>query len=274
MQTPERFQFRRRWAARAIFVLVALAVGSPVHAVASAKPSKKSATKAAKPQKQKTPSAEAILRHFDDGRVPEGTIVFKVQIEDWEKGSKLREQIYRVSSKGDDRALVETLAPERMQGRKLLMRGDNLWLFLPNLKRPSRVGLEQRLTGEVANGDVARTRFSADYTPKLVGTKPVDGKSNYVLDLRAKRKATTYRRVVLYVDVKDLLPTRAEFFAISGKRLKASRYSDFKEVLGAKRASHVEIEDALRPEKKSILNYSDYTREEIDDSVFTKESLW
>ena len=43
-----------------------------------------------------------------------------------------------------------------------------IWVFIPNLKRSVRVGLSQKLTGQAANGDISRMRWSGDYTPKLL----------------------------------------------------------------------------------------------------------
>ena len=42
----------------------------------------------------------------------------------------------------------------------MLMRGNDLWVFLPSVSQPVRLSLSQRLTGQVANGDLARANFS------------------------------------------------------------------------------------------------------------------
>jgi outer membrane lipoprotein-sorting protein len=225
------------------------------------------------PKKATELAPAEILKKADDARAPEGTFSFFVKIKDYDGAKLLRTNLYKVFSKGDTYALIETESPLRLKGRKILLRGDDLWLYLPSVKRPTRISLQQRLTGEVANGDIARTRFFEDYAAKISGKETVEGKPHFILDLVAKNDSVTYRRVQLWVDQKTYQPSKAQFYAISGKLLKTSLYSDFKTALGQPRASRVIIKDALASNKQSHLNYYQYQRETLDDSFFTKEAL-
>ncbi|MBY0370443.1 outer membrane lipoprotein-sorting protein [bacterium] len=255
-------------------LIAPLALATPKKNAAKATRHPASATKpaGAKPS-AKTLSPAEILRKADDARAPEGSFSFQVKITDYDGASALRTNVYKVFSKDDKYALIETLAPTRLQGRKILLRGEDLWLYLPSVKRPTRISLQQRLTGEVANGDIARTRFFDDYAAKITGQETIGGKPHYVLDLHAKSESVTYRRVQLWVDTASYQPAKAQFYALSGKLLKTSNYSDFAPALGLPRASKVVIKDALAPNKQSHLSYSQYAREDLDDSFFTKEAL-
>lgn len=228
-------------------------------------------TPAAAPTKALTPSE--ILRKADDARAPEGDFSFFVKIKDYDGSKLLRTQLYKVFCKGEKYALIETEAPMRLKGRKILLREDDLWLYLPSVKKPTRISLQQRLTGEVANGDIARTRFFDDYVAKISGKEAVEGRQVVVLDLAARKDSVTYRRVQLWVDGQNYQPSKANFYALSGKLLKTSLYSDYKMALGTLRASKVVIKDSLAPNKQSHLNYYQYKREELDESFFTKEAL-
>src|SRR5690606_28178768 len=151
-------------------------------------------------------------------------------VRDYEGRSTKGETIYKVSAKGEKYALVETMSPVRMKGRKLLLREHDLWLWLPSVRRPTRVSMQQRLTGEVANGDIARTRFHQDYHPKIAGVVQHGGAPHYLLKLTAKHKDTTYRKLDLWVHTKTFRPAKAQFYAISGKLLKTATYSEFRRV--------------------------------------------
>jgi outer membrane lipoprotein-sorting protein len=235
---------------------------------ANAKPRR---SPAANKQKASTPAE--ILRKADDARAPEGDFSFFVAIKDFDGKKLLRTNLYKVFCKGEQYALIETMEPTRLKGRKILLRNEDLWLYLPSVKRPTRISLHQRLTGEVANGDIARARFFDDYTATISGTETLDGKLHSVLDLVAKRENVTYRKVQLWVNQETQQPSKAQFYAISGKLLKTSLYSDFKKALGYPRASKVVIQDAISPTRQSHLTYSRYQREKLDDSFFTKEAL-
>lgn len=231
----------------------------------------KRATKSRTPAS--TLSADEILRRADVAKGPDGMFSFLVKVKDYDGDSMLRENLYHVYCKGNKRALIETLAPTRLQGRKVLMRDEDLWLYMPSVHRPTRISLQQRLTGEVANGDIARTSFQEDYTPKLLGKFTRKGKAYLKLALTAKHKDTTYRKIQLWVDPTNYRPAHADFFALSGKLLKTSEYDEFEDIFGEARATKVTIRDALRPTKQSHLKYYQYRRETLDDSFFNKESM-
>jgi outer membrane lipoprotein-sorting protein len=219
------------------------------------------------------PNADEILRRVDEMRTPGGDFSFSVSVEDIEDNAPVRETEYRVFTKGDHLARVETTAPERLKGRKLLMRDNDLWLYLPSIKRPTRVSFQQRLTGEVSNGDIARVRFHVDYKASKKGMAKVDGKTYLKLNLAARRPDVTYRRIELLVDPETYRPFRAGFFAISGKLLKTGDYSQPIKALDREILSRVVIKDAVQTSRGSNLRYSNYQREKLDDSFFNKESL-
>ncbi len=217
-------------------------------------------------------TALEIVKKADERRGPDGSFSFSVRVKDFNEKAVVQENVYKVYSKDMKFSLVETVFPERLAGRKLLMAGS-LWLYLPTLKRPTRVGLQQRLTGEVANGDIARAKFSLDYDAKFERKEKIEGTTYFRLILTAKDKTMAYRKVRLWVAEKSFLPLRAEFFALSGKKLKTGVYGDLETVLGKPRLTSLVIKDALQPAKQSHLKYYDYRREKLDDKFFNKESL-
>jgi len=220
-------------------------------------------------------TADQIVRKADDARGPKIPYSFTARVTNY-NGSEVQDNTYRVSSKGTDLSLVAQTEPTRLQGRKLLMKGRDLWLYTPEIKRPTRIGFEQRLTGEVSNGDLARTHFAADYNSVLKGQEKVGGPSGkmcYKLHLTAKTKEVTYREIDYWVEKTTYYPLKAQFFAISGKLLKSAIYSDFKPILGHNRLTKTIIQDALQPSKRSVLIYTKQKKENFDDSFFSKESL-
>jgi len=219
------------------------------------------------------PTPDEIVKKADEARGPRGTYSFTVSVEDVVDGKTDSTTTYKVYSKDVEQTRIETIAPARQKGRKLLMSGNDLYLYLTTVKRPTRVSFQQRLTGEVSNGDLARTNFAKDYEAKLLGSEAVNGKQAYKLGLTAKHKDVTYRSITYWVDKSNNYPLKAEFFALSGKLLKTGEYSDPAEALGRQRLSRMTISDAIRPARQSKLHYTEYKKETLDDSFFNKESL-
>ncbi len=216
--------------------------------------------------------ADQIVRKADDVRGPQEAFSMSVSVQDSQKGVT-KESVYRVYSKGTLYSLVEQTEPVRAQGRKLLMRDHDLWLFTPSVSRPTRVSFELKLTGEVANGDLMRTNFAADYSASILGEEILDGKKAFKLKLDARNKMVTYRRIDYWVEKEKSYPIKAQFYALSGKLLKTAVYSEIKSVFGKPRMTKILITDSIQANHTSLLKYSQQKKENLDDSFFNKESL-
>jgi outer membrane lipoprotein-sorting protein len=218
-------------------------------------------------------SAEEILQRADDARFPQESFEVIVKIRSSEEGSTPEERLYKVLSKGNENTIVMTVEPAAERGQILLMRGRDLWFFLPRVSQPVRLSLAQRLTGQVANGDIARANFAGDYTPRLAGTEKAGKDSLYVLDLIAVDRKVTYQRVRYWVRQQDYRPYKAEFYSLSGRLLKTCRYEQFLNLGGKPRPTKLVLSDALNRGAQSTLEYSDMKLRELPDQIFTKEYL-
>ena len=218
-------------------------------------------------------SADEIVKKADEGRLPQGTLSFTATVVDFENSKKEHESRYHVLNKSNDASLVETVFPERQQGRKLLMEGNSLWFYTPDIKRAARVSMQQKLTGEIANGDLVRTNFAGDYSAKIINEETVSGVVAYHLDLKAKHEGVTYSRLQYWVSKKEFLPMKAVFYAVSGKVLKTGTFSDPKLILGHKIITRMTVKDALDPKRYSVMTHSEHQRTRLPASVFSKESL-
>lgn len=216
--------------------------------------------------------ADKIVRLADEARAPQVDFSVDVIVKDKRDGT-VKSSRYHVLSKGTEKSLVEQVEPARLQGRKLLMLDKDLWLYTPLIRRPTRISFEQKLTGEVANGDLTRTNFAKDYSAKLIGEESLNGIATVKLHLTAKTKDATYRTVDYWVDTKNQRPVKAVFYAISGKPLKTALYSNFKIALGKPRMMVIAITDELQKSQSSRIEYRSYKRENFDDSIFNKEAL-
>jgi hypothetical protein len=153
------------------------------------------------------------------------------------------------------------------------MKGRDLWIFMPSISQPVRLSLSQRLTGEVANGDLARAHFSGDYTPKILRKETVDGESMYVLELTAAERGVTYHRVVYWVRQSNFRPYKAEFYSLSDKLLKTCLYQEYRPLGGRTRPTRLVMEDALHEGEKSVLDYGEMRLRDLPDKMFTKDYL-
>lgn len=218
-------------------------------------------------------TASEIIKKADEGRMPGGDITVDVTVKDFKNKTLNKETTYKVYNRGAQKSLVETVAPQRQKGRKLLMIESDLWFMTPDIKRATRVSFQQRLTGEVANGDIASVNFADDYEGTIAGSEKIKDQDCWVLDLKASKKKATYQSLKYWVTKDKLLPRRADFFATSGKLLKRATYGNPKDVFGAPRITTIVIQDAVQTTNESVIEYANHKREKFDDSLFNKDTL-
>jgi outer membrane lipoprotein-sorting protein len=217
--------------------------------------------------------ARSILDKSDQIRFPREGFQVEVRIDTAVAGQPAEVRKYRVLSKGNENTVVMVTEPAAERGQIMLMKGRDLWIFMPSISQPIRLALAQRLTGQVANGDIARSNFSGDYTPKILRTDTIGGEQYYVLELNAVDRGVTYHKVIYWVKQSNFWPHHAEFYSLSNRLLKTARYENFQTMLGKPRPTRLVMEDALRKDEESVLEYSAMKLRDLPDKIFTKDYL-
>lgn len=215
----------------------------------------------------------AIVEAADRIRFPSDAFQVAVKVTNRVAGKNPDRREYQILSKGNARTVVRTLKPAAEAGQIMLMRERELWIFLPSVSQPVRMPLSQKLTGQVANGDLARANFTGDYTPKLVRTEEMNSKALFVLELTAVDRSVTYQKVIYWVEQRTMRPHKAEFYTVSGRLMKTCRYEDFKTMEGAVRPTKLVMQDALKTGEHSEMVYTGMKRRGLPDKIFTKDYL-
>jgi len=219
-------------------------------------------------------AARSIVEKADLVRFPgEGFQVDIAITSTQSSGQPSESRRYRVLSKGNSNTVVMITEPASERGQIILMKGRDLWVFMPEVSQPIRLGLSQRLTGQVANGDLARANFASDYNPRIVRSETIGGEEYHVLELTAVDRGVTYQRVVYWVRQKDNAPHKAEFYSLSNRLLKTCRYENYQTMLGRPRPARLVMEDSLRSGEQSVLDYGNMKLRDLPEKVFTKDYL-
>ena len=218
-------------------------------------------------------AARSILEKADEIRFPRAGFQVDVEVNSTQDGEPAERRTYRVLSKGNANTVVMVTEPASERGQIILMKDSDLWVFLPEVSQPVRLSLSQRLTGQVANGDLARANFAGDYEPRILRTETIEGQNYVVLELSAATKGVTYHRVLYWVHQASNRPYKAEFYSVSNRLLKTARYENYQTMMGATRPTRLIMRDALRKGEQSVLEYSDMKPRDLPERVFTKEYL-
>jgi outer membrane lipoprotein-sorting protein len=209
--------------------------------------------------------AADLLEEIDQYRNPSDSYLMQVRI----VSSKDEEASFLVYLKGYDKTLIKVLAPKKNVGKNMLMIGENMWVYVPNIKRSVRVSLNQKLTGEAANGDISRMRWAGDY--KYAVQKKGDQELELLLE--GVKEGLTYAKIRVWVDNKDKRPLKADFLTLSGKVIKTATYEDYKPLLGMNRPTKIHIVDHLKKDQYSDILIEKMENKKFPDTLFSEKSL-
>lgn len=204
--------------------------------------------------------AEALVKAADEIRNPGDSFEMNIKVED----SEGNDSVFSVFLKGKDKTMIVTKAPSRDRGRNMLMLDRDFNVYVPNLKRSMRLSLAQKLSGQVSNGDIARTRWFGDYDVKV---EAIEG-AEVRLFLKARRENLTYSALRLWVDKKTKRPLRAEYLGSNGSTvLKKAYFESYKNLEGALRPSVIRIQDPAGKTSRILIN--EMKKASLEDSFFT-----
>lgn len=192
------------------------------------------------------PSAQDLMRGYDRIMGPENFDAVTRMVAHRDDGS-VRSYKMSVLKKGDDKFRIGFQEPAAVVGQELLRQGDNLWVYMPNLKRAVRLANRDSFQGgDFNNADVLRVKYEADYT----GTVTADGDA-WVLELKAKSTAASYDKIKLWLRKADTMPVKGEYYTASGKMLRKAEFSDMKDFDGLKRPAKIVMRNMLATQRWS-----------------------
>jgi outer membrane lipoprotein-sorting protein len=221
------------------------------------------------------PDAATILRRADKAVLGEAA-AYTLRMSVVRPGKSERVVEMKGWKKGDSLGLVRYTAPAKERGTAYLRNGESTWLYLPSAEKVVRVGPKQNFGGgDFSNADIFRLSLITDYLPTLAGEETVEGQECWKLDLKARDRSVAYDRVEYWVRRDGTyFPVRADYHALSGRRLKRLVFSDVKTLGDHSRPTLLTMESVLEPGAHTALRFlSIDDRVRIDDRLFTPSSL-
>jgi hypothetical protein len=226
-----------------------------------------------------------IIRRADEIRSPNKPFRYTLTVTEYKAGVTTPEnkQILDISmrfmkaegeTKADARSLVRFNYPPRDKGRVMLSDWYDLWFYTPELRRPIPVSRQQRLIGQISNGDVIVTNFEYAYDSTLIGETQCGDQQCYQLALVRKSAAVTWPKVIYLVEkAGENRPYKAAYYSLDDRLLKEVLYQDYKLVLGKMRPGKIIVKDGRHAKNYSIMEYSDVRLESLPEFHFTKEYI-
>ena len=163
--------------------------------------------------------------------------------------------------------------PAAVKGQEMLRNGDNLWVYIPNLKRATRVANRDNFQGgDFNNADVLRVNYAADYNGKLIDS---GDPAAWCLELKAKSQETAYDSIKLWMRKSDYQPVKGQYYGTSGQMIRSAVFSEHKEFeKGFMRPARIVMQNELVKSRRSEMRTSRMTlKVDVPAQRFTQADL-
>ena len=199
------------------------------------------------------PDPAQLLKKYDDTMAPK-TFDALVAMVAHRQDDTTRSYKFRALKGRGDKVRIWFFEPASAKGQEMLRSDENLWVYMPNLKRAVRLASRDSFQGgDFNNADALRVNYTADYTP----VHGRDTATEWLLELSAKTKDAAYDKIKLWLQKSDLMPARAEYYAASGKLLRSMQFSDVKDFRGLKRPARLVMKNELAQKRWSEMIWLD-----------------
>jgi outer membrane lipoprotein-sorting protein len=197
------------------------------------------------------PTAEELLAKYDAVMGPK-TFETESEMTAYREDGSSRTYVMKMLRGEDDKFRIWFKGPASVKGQEMLRSGDNMWVYLPNLKRATRIANRDSFQGgDFNNADVMRVNYTKDYTAKVVASEVPD---TYALELKAKSAETAYDAIKLWVRKKDGMPVKGEYYGTSGQMLRSAEFTEVTEFdKGYTRPAKVVMRNELVKARRSEL---------------------
>jgi hypothetical protein len=219
-----------------------------------------------------------VVEHFEDlYRSTSSIAVAELKVVRPRRERALRMQIW---SKGKEHALVRILAPPREKGTATLKVENNLWNYLPRIRRTIRIPPSMMLASwmgsDFTNDDLVReSSYSEDYTYELVGeSKEPDG---WLIQFTAKPDVVgLWSRFELVVSPDGQQPLVSRWYNRKGELSRTLTWDEVRVLDGKRLPTRMTLVPNDRKDEghKTIMIYHDIDFDvELPESTFSLSRL-
>lgn len=228
----------------------------------------------------RTPAQDAtvIVRKADQlarGKTSQAEMTITVVRPTWQ-----REMSMKTWSEGNDRALVLITAPAKEKGIVYLKRTKEVWNWIPSVERtikmPPSMMSQSWMGTDFTNDDLVKeSSIVEDYTHALAGDTLIEGRRCHKVVITPKPEAAVvWGKVLLWIDTKDFLMLRSEYYDEYGELVNTMVAGDVRMLGGRLLPARLEMIPADRPGQKTVITYRDIAFDQpIPEGFFTTQNM-
>jgi len=224
---------------------------------------------AATAQETQDAEAQALLERLDNARFPDA-YEMTISMLTHRPGRDDLSYEYDILGIGADKSLMTVTAPARERDQQILLNGENLWLFVPDVSRPVKLTRKQSFMGSTfSNEDVMNSTLADDYSAGVILRELRGGKPYFKIELNARNRGVAYAKMTAGIDSLSAIPDTIVYYGLSGKALKQEVVQETKQLAGRERPSKMTMYDFLEEGAWTEVRINTLNmREAIPESMF------
>jgi len=184
-------------------------------------------------------------------------------------------------TKGKEKSLIRILAPKKEKGTTTLRTGNDIWNYLPKVKRviklPSSMMAASWMGSHFTNDDLVKeSRMAEDYTFEVTFSGRIEGKEEIVevTCYPQPEAAVVWGKVVVRASREDYLPLSVKYFDEDLRLARTMTFSDVAQLGGRQLPTVVTIAPEDKPEESTVIKYERISFDlDLDDDFFSLRTL-
>ncbi len=219
-----------------------------------------------------------ILDRVDDlfrGDAAHGEMAMTITTAHWQ-----RTLAVEFWSRGEEKSLMRILEPKKEKGTATLRVGNEMWNYLPKVKRvikvPSSMMAASWMGSHFTNNDVVkRDRMAVAYTYEQTFAGERDGEQ--VIEITCvpgEDAAVVWGKLEVEVRQGDLLPLAVRYFDERYELARTMTFSDVADLGGRRVPRRMTVVPADEPEESTVVEYRSLDFDpDLDDGLFSLREL-
>jgi outer membrane lipoprotein-sorting protein len=183
-------------------------------------------------------------------------------------------------TKGEQYSLSMVTAPAKDAGTVFLKRAKEIWNWVPSIERavklPPSMMAQSWMGTDFTNDDLVKASSRIeDYTHRIVGDSMVAGRKCWKIEMiPLPEAAVVWGKLYVWIDQKDYLELRLEFYDGDNKLVNIMQCSDIKIMGGRTIPGKMEMIPAGKKGQETVILYSTAVFDQpLSDDLFTTQNM-
>jgi outer membrane lipoprotein-sorting protein len=183
-------------------------------------------------------------------------------------------------TKGEQYSLMVVTAPAKDAGTVFLKRVKEIWNWLPAIERvvklPPSMMAQSWMGTDFTNDDLVKASSRIDdYTHKIVGDSVIERRKCWKIEMiPLPEAAVVWSKVNMWIDQKDYLELRVEFYDEDGRLVNRLQCSDIRNMGGRTIPSKMEMIPVEKKGQETVITYAGAVfNQPIDKDFFTTQNM-